>query len=202
MIYMTRKLIVAVDIDDVLVPHFGELARFASESFGIHLTADEMFYAGTVNAIMRRTGLSKEEIMSRIDAYLVSDEFYIDPLPGAVEVLIKLSKKYDLVIITARPQPMKDLTIAWLEKHFPELFSQVRVVGHERWGLGAAPKGHIFRELGVSILIDDHPTHCRAAHEQGIRALRFGEYPWSDSEDLPDNVEVVKNWEEVAAKLL
>lgn len=199
---MTYKKIVAVDIDDVLVPHFGELARFASESFGIRLTADEMFYAGTVNAIMRRTGLDKEEIMSRIDAYLVSDEFYIDPLPGSVEVLTKLAKKYDLVIVTARPQPMKDLTITWLEKHFPELFSQVRVVGHERWGLGAAPKGHAFRELGVSILIDDHPTHCRAAHEQGIRALRFGEYPWSDSEDLPDGVEAVRNWGEVAEKLL
>lgn len=199
---MTHKKIVAVDIDDVLVPHFGELARFASETFGIRLTVDEMFYAGTVNAIMRRTGLDKEEIMSRIDAYLISDEFYIDPLPGAVEVLTRLAKKYDLVIVTARPQPMKDLTIAWLEKHFPELFSQVRVVGHERWGLGAAPKGQAFQELGVSILIDDHPTHCRAAHDQGIRALRFGEYPWSDSETLPDGVEAVRNWEEVAEKLL
>lgn len=197
-----NKPVIAVDVDDVMVPHFGELARFASGEFGIQLTARDMFYDGSVDAIMARTGRDREEIMSRVDSFLMADEFYIDPVPGAKEVLPKLAENHELVIVTSRPQPMKEPTLFWLEKHFPAIFSQVRVVGHERWGIGVAPKAGIFRELGVSILIDDHPQHCKAAAEQGIRALLFGEYPWSDTTGLPEEIEQVRDWTEVAAKLL
>ncbi len=197
-----HRPVIAVDIDDVIVPHFGELAHFASETFGIHLTAHEMFYAGTVKTIVERTGLDKETIMKRIDDFLMTDEFYIDPVPGSKKVLPALAQYYDLVIVTSRPQPMKDPTTHWLEAHFPKLFSHIRVVGHERWGLGVAPKGDIFRELGVSILIDDHPSHCNDAVALGIRALLFGEYEWTSANEVSREVEHVRNWDEVADALL
>ena len=64
---------------------------------------------------------------------------YGDPLPGSLEAIKKLSKKYNVIIFSAKVRPDrplvegksgKELVIEWLKKH--EIFSCVKDVTHEK----------------------------------------------------------------------
>jgi uncharacterized HAD superfamily protein len=196
------KPILAIDIDDVLMPHYDELAAFLSREFKVKITSLDISQRKSLDMIEASSGLGREEILKRIDAYLLTDDFYLDPYPGAFEALTKLVKHYRLVSITARPMPMTTMTQAWIRKHFPSLFEEIKFVGPMGWGQGSSDKADALGELKVTVLVDDHLRHCGVAAKLGIRTLLFGDYAWNQLEKLPDGIERVHNWDEVLDRLL
>ncbi|HJQ08526.1 MAG TPA: hypothetical protein VJ836_03550 [Candidatus Saccharimonadales bacterium] len=123
---------------------------------------------------------------------------------NAISVLRRLSRLYDLVIVTSRRATLRLETDAWLEKHFPGLFKQIRYVG--MWDADQdfahkikQTKTEICREIGTGYLIDDQLKHCISAAEAGIEALLFGNYAWNRHDaELPRRITRVRNWEDIA----
>ncbi len=60
------------------------------------------------------------------DKFLVSSyKKNLKPITGALQVLLKLKEKYELVLVTSRDNRTTDLTHRALSEHYPKIFSTV-----------------------------------------------------------------------------
>ena len=111
-----------------------------------------------------------------------------------------------MVIVTSRRKFAEELTLNWLKQHFDYPFEQIVFAdfwddfqkskdGHLRH------KGELFTQVGADFVIDDQLKHCVAAAEQGVQAILFGDYPWNETDELPNGVIRYKDWAEVVESL-
>jgi len=197
------KQVIAVDIDDVLSATAEGFTRYSNEQWGNTHKAENYSEAWA-----DFWNVSIDEAMKRSDIYHASGvigefEHYAEALP----VLRGLAKKYTLVVITSRKKAIKELTDAWLERHFPGVFSAVHYAGI--WDIKegeeraierrlSQTKTELARELGASYLIDDQLKHCAGAADAGIAALLFGgRHRTVDRSVLPAGITFVQDWQAV-----
>ncbi|HSX16618.1 MAG TPA: hypothetical protein VLH86_00770 [Patescibacteria group bacterium] len=192
---------IAVDIDDVLAAGSEGFATFSNERWGTNITAED--YTENFGLAW---GVPLEEALKRVDEYLASGahgrfRHFDDALP----VLQRLAKRYKLVVVTSRRVFLKPETDAWVERHFPGIFEEIRYAGffeksdasnvHARL---QHTKAELLKELGADYLIDDQPKHCYGAAAVGVTSLLFGEYKRNrDIKELPAGVIRAKSWSEV-----
>jgi hypothetical protein len=55
-------------------------------------------------------------------------------------------------------------------------------------------KGEQYRQLGADYVIDDYLKHCVAGVQEGTEAVLFGNFPWNQSDKLPEGVARCKDW--------
>lgn len=192
--------VIAIDVDDVLVPHADHLIGFLNEVLDAEIDLDRFF---SFDDMTRMSGRSEEEIITQARRFLNSAQFTgLEPVKEAVEVIARLKDHYDLVIVTARPLLVEETTRGWLEKHFPATFASAHFVNLAwEWGRGhAASKMDVCRRCGVTILIDDSSFHIEEAVRSGMRGLLFGDYAWN--QEVPEGAVRVKGWHAVAELLL
>jgi uncharacterized HAD superfamily protein len=184
-----KKPIIAVDIDDVLVDHYEALVTFHNETYGTSLTIHD-YISDHWHEVW---GTTPEETELRAQAFAalgVKDRVIKQ---GVAEALVQLSRKYDLVIVTARRKVNVDQTLEWIDERFPHVFKEVRFV--PIWDEDSTlTKAEICREVGATYLIDDSLKHCRLAAEAGITAILFGDYGWNQASELPEGVTRCKDW--------
>jgi 5'(3')-deoxyribonucleotidase len=188
------KPIIAVDIDDVLVPHFQDLIDWYNKKYGTHLTL-----AHNQKGDPKPWGVKTvEEAIKRVQGFFETPEF-ANPAPfkEAVAALKKLSQRYTLVVVTARDTLTEKITRDWLDKHFAKIFKEAHFTARYNLEGKARSKADVCQAVGAKYLIDDTPRNIIEAAEAGINCLLFGDYPWSKSMSLPANVIEVRNWDEV-----
>lgn len=187
------KSIIAVDIDDVLSENVPAFVAWCNKQYSLDLTVDEydedwsrMWQVDHAEAT-RRNG---EFHASRAMASYKHDA-------QAIDVLKALKQRYDLVVITSRPNHVRDLTLEWLERAYPGLFDSVHFAG--MWDVitqesHKATKADLARKLDIAYLIDDQPKHVLAVSSLGIPAVMFGDYGWNRDIDLPAGVVRCVDW--------
>ncbi|KAF9343586.1 hypothetical protein BGX26_005501, partial [Mortierella sp. AD094] len=120
------------------------------------------------------------------------------------------SRRYSLVIVTARQQFVADLTKKFVDRHFPGIFESIYFANHylteqEKLTFVSKPKSVICRDVHAQLLIDDSLENAVEVAKAGIPVLLFdlqGSYKWNklnDGDKLPDKVTRVKSWKEVQA---
>lgn len=199
------KLVVAVDVDEVLGNFVSALNRFIADRYSSSHSVSEYH----VYEFFKIWNCSRDEADIRVHEFFKTSYFKtgIHPLPGAQVTLHKLSKFCNLSVVTSRQNAIKDHTIEWLEKHFPGLFQEIHFGNHFALDGISRPKSEICRSLGAHVLIDDNPRYAMECAEAGIRVLLFdyeNSYPWSKSESatLHPMVTKVHNWDEVEQQLV
>ncbi len=194
------RQIIAVDIDDVIAAGSEGFAEFSNQRWGTHLTASD--YDEDFTSVW---GLPLQESLQRVDEYLASGVHgRLRHFDDASPILQKLAERFELIVVTSRRSILKPETDAWIERHFPAIFSRVVYAGifdqldHDGRERLQHTKAEILRELKATYLIDDQPKHCLAAAEAGVTSLLFGEYRWNREVLLPSSgVTRVKNWQQV-----
>ena len=163
------RLVIAIDCDDVLVPGTEHTVMMYNRRWGTRVSLDQ---AHNANAVEWAT--DKEDIRRRIDDIYLSDEYAkMEPYREAVEAVNRLARNYELHMVTARPESIKNVTERMVEKYFPGCFSSVRHVGFY------GSKGDICEAVKAGILVDDNLRHLINAKECGVETLIwFGNYPW------------------------
>ena len=113
----------------------------------------------------------------------------VSPIRDSIESLRSLRKKAKIIIATARPLEVKDVTIRWLKKHkvpYDEIhFTLTKkhlLPGNLRY------KFHYF--------IEDHPEYALRIADLGIKVLLFS-YPWNKKIKSHLNIKRVCNWSEI-----
>ncbi|WP_347549896.1 5'(3')-deoxyribonucleotidase [Pseudalkalibacillus hwajinpoensis] len=116
----------------------------------------------------------KSECGEKIYQYL--DEpglfLHLSPLPHAIEVLKRLVKQYDILIVTSSRTYAYTEKELWVEKHLPFIGKKNLIFSHR--------KDMICGDL----LFDDAPHNLIAFQETGRTALAMN-YPYNQQVDVP-----------------
>lgn len=198
-----RKLKVAIDIDDVLAENAAGFVAFSNQRWGTTLTVDDYDEHWS-----KMWSIDSEESARR------AVEFHDSPairgyghIGGAYEVLQELSEQHHLVIATSRRLQMKTDTLAWIDEHFPGIFTSSTVHFAGIWDEGGSDhsivmtKADLITQIGADILIDDQLKHCIAVAETGRNALLFGDYTWNQQPILPSGVVRCLGWDDVRSEI-
>lgn len=194
---MTRQLI-AVDIDDVVADSTEALRLSVNKRYGANLQPEDYVlpddgnYWGYYERVWARHGLHMANY-DELHEDMAIDQSHITLVPGVEQALKQLSRAFDVILVTSRDQSWEKATVAWLDDHLAGLYHDVHFAG--RANHHAQTKGKLCRRLGVSVLIDDNPEHCRSAIEHGVDAILFGSFGWHNRKRL--GLTVCKDWAEV-----
>jgi 5'(3')-deoxyribonucleotidase len=187
---------IGVDLDEVLAQAVPNVIMWHNKYYGTnHDVMDKPPSYGMFNI----WGGSPKEAKDKILIWCNSPEISnADIVFGAVAGINGLKINNDLIVITARPKSADARTEAWLNKHFPNIFKSI--IHNEDWnGSGVfGPKVSACKRAQIDVLIDDSIETARNCAAAGIPVLLF-DYPWNQSDDLPENVTRVKTWEEIVA---
>ncbi|MDR1300263.1 MAG: hypothetical protein LBK50_00995 [Candidatus Nomurabacteria bacterium] len=186
---------IVVDIDDVLADMVPALIERINDLMGSNLGVED--YTENMGDVL---GLELEEVSRLFDEFFAnSNPFYssLKPIEQAREALQRLSHDYDIVALTSRRQSTESVTKKWLEQnlgglvgevHFSGAFETITADSHKR------NKNEQLLMLDADWLIDDQPKHVNSAAELGIKAILFGDYPWSDRQDIHPDVLRARDW--------
>ncbi|KAK3845250.1 MAG: hypothetical protein J3R72DRAFT_397065 [Linnemannia gamsii] len=205
--HLPRKVI-AVDLDEVLARTTLAIADFHNDTYGTSLTMDD-FISYDYTKIW---GGTREESIAKWRLFFDSPYFLkVEPVEGSLETLKLLkSRRFSLVIVTARQQFVADLTKKFVDRHFPGIFESIYFANHflteqEKLTFVSKPKSVICRDVHAQLLIDDSLENALEVSKAGIPVLLFdlhGKYKWNQLEEgqqLPDKVTRVKSWKDVQA---
>ncbi len=197
---------IGLDLDETLASTFAGMLDVAHsmwklkhcsdiESFVVHDIFDDPSF-----------GISREETF---DIWYQYGLRTLDPRDTHVEhgaidwVRLLIQQKIECSIITARNgnDPIKKKRSEdWIDFHFPAIWKEkIHFVNH--YSDEALPKSHACRDLGITLLIDDHVDNARDMIDAGLSMILL-EKPWNRDIvfDHP-NLYRVKNWQEIIDNL-
>lgn len=194
---ITKRSIIAVDIDDTLADSTESLRLLVNERTGANLTVDDYRssgeYWGYYERVWRQHGLVDLKL-DEFDSEMEIDQLHVPLLASAGFALKQLMDKYDVVFITSRNASWEKATLAWMNHYLGE--NQFKLFFTNRFAdKGVKTKGQLCIELGATLLIDDNVDHCRSAIDNGVDAILFGEYGWQQS--IPSGLKQCKDWPNV-----
>lgn len=184
----------AIDNDDVLINLIDSLLQFNNENYGVNNNRTELKQF----ELEPLWNVTIEEALRRVDEFWQSDYFAnLEPVDGAFDAVQKLKEKYDLYVLTARPEEVQMETKLAIDKHFPDLFTNVHFA--PAFGNGKKQKVEVCKELGIEILIDDGIHNLELCAPEGIKCYLFTT-PWNEhhtEEELKaKNIVRIKNWKD------
>lgn len=195
---MSKKKIIAIDIDDTIVASREGIINIANKMANANLGSEDYDVPGEYwsyyTKIWEQHGLNNL-VPEEVYAELHQMQSSVPLLPGAEFAIKLLEDNFDIVLITAWDPKWEKLTSEWLKKEFgdfaPRLYFSEAHLGKD----GAKTKGQICKDLGALWLIDDNAEHCRSVIEEGLTAILFGEYGWHI--EIPQGVVRCKDWQAV-----
>jgi uncharacterized HAD superfamily protein len=194
---MSRKQVIAVDIDDVLAAESEFIIAYGNKQWGHTLTLED--YQENWSDMW---GVDMDEMERRAaELHLPGIQTSYRLIEGGHEVLKRLKQRYDLIILTSRRGVLKVETLEWINRVFADVFSEIHFTGFydtTRTDRHLLTKGELAKQIGADYLIDDQPKHCFAAAEAGMKSVLFGDYAFSRHLELPDGVTRCNTWAEVS----
>jgi 5'(3')-deoxyribonucleotidase len=188
---MPRRLVIAVDCDDVLIETTLFLVRDYNNKFNTNVNLEDAHKPNNPDWGTDDNGL----ILDRLSEIQNSKEYAeIKPIAEAINAIHRLVKDNELHLITARDGSVEVATMAMLDRYFSGCFISVEHVGKAR------SKGEVCRQIKADILIDDNILHLLSALDYGMPsggALHFGNYLWNQLGDPIEGVIECHNWEAV-----
>jgi len=192
------KPVVAIDLDDVLTPHFEGLIQWYNAKYATNLTLEHNHPTDPTPWGTE----SVKEAVKRVHGYFDTENFKNEqPFEEVTRVLDQLSKNFDLVVITGRDHMIEDITSKWLKKHFPDIFNDVHFTAQYSLQGKSRSKKDVALSTNASYLIDDNLEAVIDANSVGIKGILFGNYPWNKSNKLPIGVVRCRDWLEVQGYL-
>ena len=185
-----NKPIIAVDIDDVLVPHFQDLITWHNQTYGTKLSLSD-----NGNEDLTVWGADTgEAAVKRVHQFFDSQAFLdARPFLEAKASLGLLGAQFDLVVVTARDTIIEKVTRDWLAEHFTDMFEGAHFTSKYSLEGKRRQKSEVLKEVKAEYLIDDSLDNILAAVQVGLQGVLFGDYPWNRGE-VPLGVVRCKDW--------
>ena len=189
-------MLIAIDIDDVLVDFINCLLEYHNKTYNTSLTKEKIH----TYRFWEIWGGNREESIKKIRDFKETDIYgNIRPFSKAIESMNLLKENHKLVIVTSRSTIEE--TKIWINKHFPNIFDNIYFSYNYYTKEGSKTKSEICKELNVDILIEDSLDYARECSDKGIKVFLF-DAPWNQCEELPENIIRVKDWNEILSQTL
>jgi uncharacterized HAD superfamily protein len=139
-------------------------------------------------------GIPLDDAVNEFYSFMESPESRkIQPIYGAIESIEKLRSQNDVVIITARQNEIKEMTLEWVQEYIPGLEKHTYFTNHLSRISKHVKKSEIALELNVDLLIDDQLRNAYDCAENGIKVLLYNQ-PWNQNLQLNKNITRVYSW--------
>jgi hypothetical protein len=180
---------IAVDIDEVLVPHLVPLAKFHNKQLPVDRKYPYLF--------REVFNCTEEESQKMIREFYDSRDFVeLQPLENSQLALWQISRENTLYAVTGRQERVRVRTENWLNQHFPGIFHDL--VMTNSFTSREVPKSSVCRALGINVIIDDNYEICKDCFKNNIDVINFiGDpvYPWCEETDI-----AIKSWDELIVR--
>lgn len=199
----SRRLVIAIDCDDVLVHTLQPTVEDYNLRFGTRLRLSDMYRPARVDT----WGTDDDEVaMARVTEYIKSNAFaQIKPYDAAIQAVAYLAKHHELHLVTGRSDFLESVTTKMLTTYFPGCFQSVEHTNYITMSTSTAKtrtKGEVCAQIGADILIDDHITHGESVIAAGVeRVIVFGDYPWNQHDSLPEGMVRCIDWNETLMEI-
>ena len=195
-------MIIWIDLDEVLA----ETVEKLLEDNNYVLWVKKVEYEDIRNYYLHKIEelwLTPEEDIKLFEKVFAEDKQYkIKPVDGALEKLkIWKEKWYKLKIITARPSIIKEYTINWLNKYYPNIFDDVfftfdNLTQFYKDGKTTIKKSDICNRLWVDVMIEDNFEYAQDVASCGIKTYLITK-PWNKDFKETENIIRVNSWDEI-----
>ena len=193
-----RSKRIGFDFDDVLINFRHALRLYSNELYKTNLQREDY----TSSDLSETWKCTPEEATKRvIDFYSSEHHYNALPVEGAVEGIKILKQDYDLFVITSRPEKIREMTVGWLDRYFPDMFEEVHLT-NLFYGEGEKiirTKKEVCLELGVEAFVDDALHYAHDVSSAGIPVLLY-DAP-SNQGDVEHPIIRVHSWREIVDKL-
>jgi len=186
-------MIIGLDLDEVLADFINNFLAYYNNINKTSFKQEEI-YDYNIFKVWKQP---KEKIMKSIYDFYKTPYFEnIKPISGAVEGVEILSQKHELKIITSRQNDIKQKTIKWIEKYFPNKFSQTYFTNHFSFNGSSSKKSEICLSENVDIMIEDSPEHAIDCASVSTKVMLLNR-PWNKSNKFSKNILRVQSWKEI-----
>lgn len=177
---------IAFDVDGVVADTFHLFVAKARNDYGYRFDYEDITEYDFLQVLDMDEKESDAIVQTLLDRPLESG---VKPLPGAVEVLTRLSLLAPLSFVTARPE--KGPILAWVEHQLPQVDKdriRLEVTGVH------TEKIPVLLEMGFKYFVEDRLDTCPLLEQNGITPILF-EQPWNKK---PHPYHVVRDWDEIS----
>lgn len=188
-----KRLVIAVDCDDVLIPATEYLVTTYNQQYGTAVQLKNAYASKNPEWQAER-----DEVFRRLYALQASSDYaMIKPNTVTIERVRQLARHHELHLVTARDESVMETTRQMLDTYYPQCFTTIEHVGPNR------QKGEICRAVAADVIIDDNLHHLVSARECGVTNLIwFGSYPWQDrSAETPTGTLLCDDWNQVGVEI-
>ena len=191
-----------LDIDEII-------ARFMKTFFEFYNSEkrENVSWSNLQDYDLYKAGFFKnrKEEKEFVDGFFESTFFREMPLvEGAKKGLRILERNFEINFITSRPSYIRDKTLVFLNKHFPDLkfnlFFSGEVYSRYKKSKEHKTKGEIAEEAGISFMVEDNPIYAVDCTKRGIKVFMIN-YPWNRHAEEHKNLIKVSGWKEILEKL-
>lgn len=180
---------IAVDIDEVLVPHLIPLAKYHHRKL-----PENTKYPYLFREVFH---VSEEQSQNMIREFYESREFKeLKPIRGSQYALSKLKNNNTLYAVTGRQECVRETTQIWLNEHFPGVFHDLVLTNS--FTSREIPKSAVCLALNLNVIIDDNYQICKDCFANEIDVINFvGDpvYPWCQESGIS-----IKSWDELVVR--
>ena len=194
---MKEKKIIGIDFDDVLLNFNDSLLEYHNANYGTTLARHDCVDFDLTN-IWKCTG--EENMRRMLEFYETEMHWNSPPVSEAQESVRKLRETHELVVITSRPERLKERTLKWLENYFPNTFEHVFFTNQFSGNENVVDKATACKRFKVNIFIDDHIDNAVNVADNGIDAYLF-DTPWNQKAPEHPKITRVFGWPDILKKL-
>lgn len=185
-------MVVTLDLDGVLVDFHTAFCKEVSKQI------KREFYPSNVTTY-KLEGYIPSEHVPWMKELLASPKFFkrLAPTHGAVNFVDKVSKVYDLYILTARNRALEHVTREYVKKFFPGV-KGVFIAGN------VDDKLSLIQEWGVRVHLDDHPELCTQLALHNVNCCLYS-HPFNlylEKSFKNPNLQRVQNFDEFEQALI
>jgi 5'(3')-deoxyribonucleotidase len=188
---------IAIDIDEVLGDFMPNFIKFYNDKYKTNLIIDDLpsYY------LWNFLDVTRENMIQRVYDFHKTDYFKnIKPIKDAEESVKKLKENNELFIITSRQNAVIEETKQWIEKYFPNIFSEIYFTNNLSKNGESKTKKEICDLINADILIEDSLEYCLECMSPN-RKIFLLDYSWNKNNNLPKEITRVYSWKEIMEKI-
>lgn len=194
---------IGIDIDNTIAPTFKTIVNFMTKKHGLKKD---------INKSKKPTGY--DLFHSNFDDFYFEwkefvnskDHDFMKPIKGSIKIIEKLSKKYQLYILTAREENQKIKTILWIDKHYKNKFEEYLFLKYKNNKDADFTKGDLCKQFDLDIMIEDDVHYAKDILEKSKKTIillfnKKNTYNWSKTKIKSKKIIKVTNWKSIEKEI-
>jgi uncharacterized HAD superfamily protein len=181
---------IGVDCDDVLAQLYPAFFLYHNVIYGTTFTLEKTkkYY------LWETYPFSYDHFLEEMQNFIHQYGHKLLTLPNSNPTLQKLSDNNTLYVITSRPNEYKNLTLDWINTHYPGIFNDVFFGNSFSPSGPTISKSQFCEDLSIDILIEDALHNAEECAEKCEVLLL--DYPWNSNSKHP-SIQRVSNWNQI-----